>query len=146
MSTEGYQYRALYSYEKERAEDIDLLPGDILTVTRAALLALGCKNGDERDPNHIGWILGINERTKQKGDFPGTYVEYIGPVQMPLPAHRPRGLRPLPATPTPLQTEQSTFSGKHFKQNNIKTHTFSKFLMLLAGLVRSQVLPLLIWW
>ncbi|XP_077332465.1 phosphatidylinositol 3-kinase regulatory subunit beta [Lithobates pipiens] len=111
MSTEGYQYRALYSYEKERAEDIDLLPGDILTVTRAALLALGCKNGEERDPDHIGWILGINERTKQKGDFPGTYVEYIGPVQMPLPAHRPRGLRPLPATPTPLQTEQSTFSG-----------------------------------
>ncbi|CAI9564010.1 unnamed protein product, partial [Staurois parvus] len=108
---EGYQYRALYSYDKERAEDIDLLPGDILTVTQAALIALGCKDGDEREPDRIGWILGINERTKQKGDFPGTYVEYIGPVQMSLPAHRPRGLRPLPATPTPLQTEQSTFSG-----------------------------------
>ncbi|KAM5192350.1 phosphatidylinositol 3-kinase regulatory subunit beta isoform 2-T2 [Mantella aurantiaca] len=111
MSTDGFQYRALYSYGKERAEDIDLLPGDILTVSRAALLALGCKDGDERDPNRIGWILGINERTKQKGDFPGTYVEFVRPVQMSLPAHRPRGLRPLPATPTTLQTEQSTFYG-----------------------------------
>lgn len=111
MSSEGYQYRALYSYDKERAEDIDLLPGDILTVSRAALLALGCKDGDEHEPDRIGWILGINERTKQKGDFPGTYVEFIGPVQMSLPAHRPRGLRPLPATPTAPQTEQSTSSG-----------------------------------
>ncbi|XP_072261231.1 phosphatidylinositol 3-kinase regulatory subunit beta [Pyxicephalus adspersus] len=111
MSTEGYQYQALYSYEKERAEDIDLLPGDILTVSRAALLALGCKDGDECYPDRIGWILGINERTKQKGDFPGTYVEFIGHVQMSLPTHRPRGLRPLPATPTTLKMEPSTLSG-----------------------------------
>ncbi|XP_063772092.1 phosphatidylinositol 3-kinase regulatory subunit beta isoform X2 [Pseudophryne corroboree] len=111
MSTEGFQYRALYPYDKEREEDIDLLPGDVLTVSRAALLAAGCKDGDERDPNRIGWILGINSRTKQKGDFPGTYVEFIGPVRMSLPAHRPRGQRPLPATPTTSRTEQPTLPG-----------------------------------
>ncbi|XP_067417097.1 phosphatidylinositol 3-kinase regulatory subunit beta isoform X2 [Emydura macquarii macquarii] len=98
-STEGFQYRALYQYRKERDEDIDLLPGDILVVSKGALQALGFKDGDEQTPNQIGWILGINERTKQKGDFPGTYVEYVGPVKISLPSHRPRVQRPLPATP-----------------------------------------------
>ncbi|TFK06447.1 putative gastrointestinal growth factor xP4-like [Platysternon megacephalum] len=98
-STEGFQYRALYQYCKERNEDIDLLPGDILVVSKGALQALGFKDGDEQTPNQIGWIPGINERTKQKGDFPGTYVEYIGPVKISLPSHRPRVQRPLPATP-----------------------------------------------
>ncbi|KAM9112245.1 phosphatidylinositol 3-kinase regulatory subunit beta isoform 1-T2 [Pangshura tecta] len=98
-STEGFQYRALYQYRKERDEDIDLLPGDILVVSKGALQALGFKDGDEQTPNQIGWIPGINDRTKQKGDFPGTYVEYIGPVKISLPSHRPRVQRPLPATP-----------------------------------------------
>ncbi|XP_070799480.1 phosphatidylinositol 3-kinase regulatory subunit beta isoform X1 [Pituophis catenifer annectens] len=98
-STEGFQYRALYPYRKERNEDIDLLPGDTLVVSKGALQALGFKDGDEQMPNQIGWILGVNERTKQKGDFPGTYVEYVGPVKISLPSHRPRVTRPLPATP-----------------------------------------------
>nr|XP_056723531.1 phosphatidylinositol 3-kinase regulatory subunit beta [Euleptes europaea] len=99
-SAEGFQYRALYPYRKEREEDIDLLPGDTLVVSRGALLhGLGFKDGDEQTPNQLGWILGINERTKQKGDFPGTYVEYVGPVKISLPSHRPRVARPLPATP-----------------------------------------------
>ncbi|CAM2109103.1 phosphatidylinositol 3-kinase regulatory subunit beta isoform X1 [Caretta caretta] len=98
-STEGFQYRALYQYCKERDEDIDLLPGDVLVVSKGALQALGFKDGDEQTPNQIGWIPGINERTKQKGDFPGTYVEYIGPVKISLPSQRPRVQRPLPATP-----------------------------------------------
>lgn len=98
-STDGFQYRALYPYRKEREEDIDLLPGDILVVSKGALQALGFKDGDEQNPNQIGWILGVNERTKQKGDFPGTYVEYVGPVKISVPSHRPRVQRPLPATP-----------------------------------------------
>ncbi|NXE41863.1 P85B kinase, partial [Ptilorrhoa leucosticta] len=98
-STDGFQYRALYPYRKEREEDIDLLPGDILVVSKGALQALGFKDGDEQTPNQIGWILGVNERTKQKGDFPGTYVEYVGPVKIAVPSHRPRVQRPLPATP-----------------------------------------------
>ncbi|XP_077187625.1 phosphatidylinositol 3-kinase regulatory subunit beta [Paroedura picta] len=100
-SAEGFQYRALYPYRKEREEDIDLLPGDTLVVSRGALQALGFKDGDEQVPNQIGWILGVNERTKQKGDFPGTYVEYVGPIKISLPPHRPRVTRPLPAAPGP---------------------------------------------
>uniref|UniRef100_A0A8C3UI70 Phosphatidylinositol 3-kinase regulatory subunit beta n=1 Tax=Catharus ustulatus TaxID=91951 RepID=A0A8C3UI70_CATUS len=112
-STDGFQYRALYPYRKEREEDIDLLPGDILVVSKGALQALGFKDGDEQTPNQIGWILGVNERTKQKGDFPGTYVEYVGPVKIAVPSHRPRVQRPLPATPgarSPLPDLQEQFS------------------------------------
>lgn len=109
-SAEGFEYRALYLYRKEREEDIDLLPGDTLLVSKGALQALGFKEGDEQAPNQIGWILGLNERTKQKGDFPGTYVEYVGPVKIALPSHRSRMPRPLPAAPGPglghLQEEQ----------------------------------------
>ncbi|XP_069072507.1 phosphatidylinositol 3-kinase regulatory subunit beta [Pleurodeles waltl] len=99
MASEGFRYRAQFEYRKQREEDIDLLPGDILTVARGALLTLGVKEGDEQNPKQIGWIRGLNERTKQKGDFPGTYVEYVGPVKGPLLTPRPRGQRPLPATP-----------------------------------------------
>lgn len=116
-STEGFQYRALYTYRKEREEDIDLLPGDTLVVSKGALQALGFKDGDEQTPNQIGWILGINERTKQKGDFPGTYVEYVGPVKISLPSHRPRVPRPLPATPGagPSHTQEPLEQGKKYK-------------------------------
>ncbi|KAK6467557.1 phosphatidylinositol 3-kinase regulatory subunit gamma-like isoform X1 [Huso huso] len=95
---EAFQYRALYEYNKDREEDIDLMPGDILTVNQASLRSLGCTEGDEQHPEHIGWIVGLNERTKQKGDFPGTYVEYLAPVVAP-PPNKTRLQRPLPAAP-----------------------------------------------
>ncbi|NWX94805.1 P85A kinase, partial [Nothoprocta ornata] len=98
-SPEALQYRALYEYRKEREEDVALRPGDVLTVSRAALLgAPGFQDGDERSPR--GWLSGLNERTKERGDFPGTYVEYVGPA---APAKaRPRPLPPAPAgTPVP---------------------------------------------
>ncbi|MGH0166512.1 UNVERIFIED_CONTAM: hypothetical protein FKN15_052540 [Acipenser sinensis] len=95
---EAFQYRALYEYNKDREEDIDLMPGDILTVNQASLRSLGCTEGDEQHPEHIGWIVGLNERTRQKGDFPGTYVEYLAPVVAPAP-NKPRLQRPLPAAP-----------------------------------------------
>ncbi|XP_062816278.1 phosphatidylinositol 3-kinase regulatory subunit beta [Anolis carolinensis] len=101
-SAEGFQYRARYPYRKEREEDIDLLPGDVLVVSKGALQALGgFRDGDEASPHRVGWIPGVNERTRQKGDFPGTYVEYLGPVQIALPTQRPRMPRPLPAAPGP---------------------------------------------
>lgn len=114
-STDGFQYRALYPYRKEREEDIDLVPGDILVVSKGALQALGFKDGDEQNPNQIGWILGVNERTKQKGDFPGTYVEYVGPVKISVPSHRPRVQRPLPATPgaSGCRLQEALEQGKH---------------------------------
>ncbi|XP_076151560.1 phosphatidylinositol 3-kinase regulatory subunit beta isoform X2 [Alosa pseudoharengus] len=101
MDSDGFQYRCLYEYKKEREEDIDLKPDDILTVDKASLLLPGIQEGDEQHPECIGWILGYNERTKQRGDFPGTYVQYVGPVKMTLPPSHPRSQRPLPPAPRP---------------------------------------------
>uniref|UniRef100_A0A3B5AGU2 Phosphatidylinositol 3-kinase regulatory subunit alpha-like n=1 Tax=Stegastes partitus TaxID=144197 RepID=A0A3B5AGU2_9TELE len=93
MSSEGFQYRALYDYKKEREEDIDLHVGDMLLVSKGALLALGCSNGAEERPSEIGWLPGFNETT-QKGDFPGTYVEFVGRKRMSPPTPKPRPARP----------------------------------------------------
>ncbi|NXP26508.1 P85A kinase, partial [Scytalopus superciliaris] len=102
-SSDGLQYRALYEYQKDREEDLALCPGDVLTVSRAGLLSSpNYKDGDERNPQ--GWLHGINERTKERGDFPGTYVEYLGPTRISTTATKARP-RPLPlppaGTPTP---------------------------------------------
>uniref|UniRef100_H2TSE4 Phosphoinositide-3-kinase regulatory subunit 1 n=1 Tax=Takifugu rubripes TaxID=31033 RepID=H2TSE4_TAKRU len=94
MSSEGFQYRALYDYKKEREEDIDLHVGDVLLVSRGALLALGCSSGAEERPSEIGWLPGFNETTQEKGDFPGTYVEFIGRKRMSPPTPKPRPPRP----------------------------------------------------
>ncbi|XP_021260845.1 phosphatidylinositol 3-kinase regulatory subunit alpha-like [Numida meleagris] len=105
-SSEGLQYRALYEYQKDRDEDLALSPGDVLTVSRAALLAApNYKDGDERSPQ--GWLHGLNERTKERGDFPGTYVEYLGPVCLTAAATKAK-TRPLPPPPagTPVPTGQ----------------------------------------
>ncbi|XP_069864326.1 phosphatidylinositol 3-kinase regulatory subunit beta isoform X2 [Dipodomys merriami] len=96
---QGFQYRALYPFRRERPEDLELLPGDVLVVSRAALQALGVAEGGERRPQAVGWMPGLNERTRQRGDFPGTYVEFLGPVPVSRPGPRPRGPRPLPARP-----------------------------------------------
>ncbi|RMC08623.1 hypothetical protein DUI87_14871 [Hirundo rustica rustica] len=96
-SSDGLQYRALYEYQKDREEDLALCPGDVLTVSRAGLLGSpNYKDGDERNPQ--GWLHGVNERTKERGDFPGTYVEYLGPARVPAAAAKARP-RPLPLPP-----------------------------------------------
>ncbi|KAK6313558.1 hypothetical protein J4Q44_G00169050 [Coregonus suidteri] len=77
MSSEGYQYRALYDYKKEREEDIDLHVDDILVVSKGALLALGCPNGAEEKPDEIGWLPGFNETTHEK-DLTRTDLESDG--------------------------------------------------------------------
>lgn len=101
MAAEGFQYRALYAFTKDQEEDLDLQPGDLLTVSKASLLSMeNNQEGCVEQPERLGWLLGYNERTKQRGDFPGTYVEYVGPVKMALPSSQPRSQRPLPAAPT----------------------------------------------
>ncbi|XP_078264621.1 phosphoinositide-3-kinase, regulatory subunit 3b (gamma) isoform X1 [Rhinoraja longicauda] len=107
MCTEAFQYRALYEYKKERDDDINLLPGDLLTVNKSVLLTASHQGGDEKNPK--GWLNGVNERNKDKGDFPGTYVEFVGPIRLvPLtPKPRPRPVPPTPdgsaaASPAPL--------------------------------------------
>uniref|UniRef100_A0A8C6WMN5 Phosphoinositide-3-kinase regulatory subunit 1 n=1 Tax=Neogobius melanostomus TaxID=47308 RepID=A0A8C6WMN5_9GOBI len=105
MTSEGFQYRALYDYKKEREEDIDLHVGDVLLVSKAALLALGCANGIEERPAEIGWLPGFNETTQEKGDFPGTYVEFVGRRRMSPPTPKPRPPdRPPPPLPAPTQS------------------------------------------
>uniref|UniRef100_A0A8C2D0M1 Phosphatidylinositol 3-kinase regulatory subunit alpha n=1 Tax=Cyprinus carpio TaxID=7962 RepID=A0A8C2D0M1_CYPCA len=103
MSAEGYQYRALYDYKKEREEDIDLHVGDILTVNKGALLTVGYTEGMEERPDEIGWLPGFNETTQEKGDFPGTYVEFIGKKKISPPTPKPRPQRPLPVAPGPAR-------------------------------------------
>uniref|UniRef100_A0A3B3VF31 Phosphatidylinositol 3-kinase regulatory subunit alpha n=1 Tax=Poecilia latipinna TaxID=48699 RepID=A0A3B3VF31_9TELE len=107
MSVEGYQYRALYEYKKEREEDIDLHVGDILLVSKGALVALGHSDGLEQQPQKIGWLPGFNETTQEKGDFPGTYVEYVGKKWISPPTPKPRPLRPLPVAPASFKAEDS---------------------------------------
>uniref|UniRef100_A0A3Q2XM58 Phosphoinositide-3-kinase, regulatory subunit 2 (beta) n=1 Tax=Hippocampus comes TaxID=109280 RepID=A0A3Q2XM58_HIPCM len=102
MATEGFQYRALYVFTKDQEEDLDLQPGDLLIVSKASLLSVeNYHEGCAEKPECLGWLLGYNERSKQRGDFPGTYVEYVGPVKMALPSSQPRSQRPLPAAPAP---------------------------------------------
>lgn len=109
MAAEGFQYRALYAFTKDQDEDLDLQPGDLLTVSKASLLSMeNYQEGCEEQPEHLGWLLGYNERTKQRGDFPGTYVEYVGSVKMVLPSSQPRSQRPLPAAP-----RSDSSHGKH---------------------------------
>ncbi|XP_056146224.1 phosphatidylinositol 3-kinase regulatory subunit alpha isoform X1 [Lampris incognitus] len=110
MSAEGYQYRALYDYKKEREEDIDLHVGDILMVSKGALVALGYSDGLEQRPEEIGWLPGFNETTQEKGDFPGTYVEYIGKKWISPPTPKPRPLRPLPVAPSSFRAEADSDS------------------------------------
>ncbi|XP_068422726.1 phosphatidylinositol 3-kinase regulatory subunit beta [Clinocottus analis] len=102
MATEGFQYLALYAFTKDQEEDLDLQPGDLLTVGKASLLSMeNYQDGCVEQPERLGWLLGYNERTKQRGDFPGTYVKYVGPVKMALPSSQPRSQRPLPVAPRP---------------------------------------------
>ncbi|XP_061822289.1 phosphatidylinositol 3-kinase regulatory subunit alpha isoform X1 [Nerophis lumbriciformis] len=114
MSAEGYQYRALYEYKKEREEDIDLHVGDILLVSKGTLAALGYADGLEQRPEEIGWLPGFNESTQEKGDFPGTYVEYIGKKWISPPTPKPRPLRPLPVAPGAFRSEADSDSEQGF--------------------------------
>ncbi|XP_055017824.1 phosphatidylinositol 3-kinase regulatory subunit alpha isoform X1 [Boleophthalmus pectinirostris] len=109
MASEGFQYRALYDYKKEREEDIDLHVGDVLLVSKAALLALGCANGAEERPAEIGWLPGFNETTQEKGDFPGTYVEFVGRKRMSPPTPKPRPPRPPSAASARADSESEGF-------------------------------------
>ncbi|KAM7018272.1 phosphatidylinositol 3-kinase regulatory subunit alpha-like isoform 1-T1 [Tautogolabrus adspersus] len=109
MSSEGFQYRALHDYKKERNEDIDLHVGDMLLVSKGALLALNCSVGAEERPSEIGWLPGFNETTQEKGDFPGTYVEFVGRKRLSPPTPKPRPPRPPSAASVRTDSESEGF-------------------------------------
>ncbi len=96
MSSDSFQYRSLFEYKQERGDDISLQPGDLLTVSKMALLTSDYQEGDEKCSK--GWLHGTNERTKEKGNFPGTFVEYVGVVRTGLTSGKPWS-RPVPPTP-----------------------------------------------
>uniref|UniRef100_A0A672NJU0 Phosphatidylinositol 3-kinase regulatory subunit gamma n=1 Tax=Sinocyclocheilus grahami TaxID=75366 RepID=A0A672NJU0_SINGR len=96
MSFDSFQYRALFEYKQERGDDISLQPGDLLMVSKMALLTSDYQEGDEKCPK--GWLHGTNECTKEKGNFPGTFVEYVGVVRTGLTSGKPWP-RPVPPTP-----------------------------------------------
>ncbi|XP_078802293.1 phosphoinositide-3-kinase, regulatory subunit 3b (gamma) isoform X3 [Oryzias latipes] len=83
MGSETFQYRALFEYKREHTNDISLQPGDLLTVAKASLMSAEPPEGGERSPP--GWLPGVNERSKEKGLFPRTFVEFIGVVAKPWP-------------------------------------------------------------
>lgn len=114
MSTEGYQYRALYDYKKSNDEEIDLHVGDVLTVTKGTLIALGLSDRDEAKPEEVGWLNGYNEMTRERGDFPGTFVEYIGRKRISPPTPKPRPQRPLPVAPGQTRVESEPEPAPNF--------------------------------
>lgn len=103
MASEGFQYRALFEYRKEHKDDLSLQPGDFLTVPKASIISgarLEYQEGDERSP--AGWLHGVNERSEEKGNFPGTFVEYVGTV---TPCHPGGKNCPGPSPPTPMDPQ-----------------------------------------
>ncbi|AWP10456.1 Phosphatidylinositol 3-kinase regulatory subunit alpha [Scophthalmus maximus] len=98
MASDSVQYRAIFEYKRERGDDISLQPGDLLTVLKGA----ESQEGAERSPR--GWLHGTNERTKEKGDFPGTFVEYVGALRVVGPPAAKSWPRPVPPTPGGQQT------------------------------------------
>ncbi|XP_041912179.1 phosphatidylinositol 3-kinase regulatory subunit gamma-like isoform X1 [Alosa sapidissima] len=102
---DGFQFRALFAWGRERPGDLALAPGDLLTVGPGLSHDEGYRQGSEVAPAGLGWLLGVNEHTGDRGNFPGTYVEYVGRVKTDMPTQMPRLQRPLPPTP-PTHTKR----------------------------------------
>lgn len=68
MDSGWAQFRVIYSFEPRDERDIAIQVGDIMIVAKPVM-------------DMSGWLTGENSRTKDVGEFPGTYVEYIGDVE-----------------------------------------------------------------
>nr|XP_056700260.1 phosphatidylinositol 3-kinase regulatory subunit gamma isoform X1 [Euleptes europaea] len=138
-SVDGLQYQALYEYKKDREEGLALSPGDLLTVSRAGLLSAESKAGDKRTPQ--GWLNGFNERTKEWGDFPIAYVEYLGPVRT-VPSTSKSRPRPLPPTPAGMPTSHLKGSAGQMEvvnQLNVPEHALLVVRRLLDALEKEDL-------
>ncbi|XP_038048605.1 phosphatidylinositol 3-kinase regulatory subunit alpha-like isoform X2 [Patiria miniata] len=86
---ERVTYQAVYDFEKAAAQDVEMRVGDIMSVVNPTKMPYF--QGTREEPT--GWLEGINERTKERGSFPGTFVKYRD-------SRHPPGLNYLPAQPT----------------------------------------------
>ena len=77
MDSGWAQFRVMYDFEPRDERDIAIHVGDIMIVAKPVM-------------DMSGWLTGENTRTKDVGEFPGTYVEYIGDVEeLPQPEKPP---------------------------------------------------------
>lgn len=86
MDSGWAQFRVIYSYQPRDERDIAIREGDIMIVAKPV-------------PDPTGWLTGENTRTKEVGEFPGTYVEYIGDVEELPQEERPPTPPPRPPRP-----------------------------------------------
>lgn len=68
MSSGWARFKVLHSFEPRDRRDIAIHEGDIMIVARPVL-------------DYSDWLTGENTRTGEVGEFPGTYVEYIGDIE-----------------------------------------------------------------
>ena len=86
MDSGWAQFRALHSFEPRDPREIAIQVEDVMIVAKPV-------------SDYSNWLTGENMRTREWGEFPGNYVEYIGDtddypsaeniVQPPLPPPRP---------------------------------------------------------
>ncbi|KAJ7332785.1 hypothetical protein JRQ81_014965 [Phrynocephalus forsythii] len=96
-SADGSQYGGLYEYKKHQEDAVALCSEDLLAVNKAGVLPVDYQEGEEK--NLQGRLNGFSERTKERGDFPGMHIQYLGPGRTAATMLKPRP-RPLPPTPT----------------------------------------------
>lgn len=93
MDSGWAQFRVIYDFEPRDERDIAIQEGDIMIVANPVI-------------DMTGWLTGENTRTKDVGEFPGTYVEYIGDVkELPQPEK--------PPTPPPRPPRRRMPGGSH---------------------------------
>ena len=68
MDSGWAQFRAIYNFEARDEREITIQEGDIMIVAKPVM-------------DETGWLTGENTRTREVGEFPGTYLEYIGDVE-----------------------------------------------------------------
>lgn len=100
MDSGWAQFRVLYNFDPRDERDIAIQEGDIMTVAKPV-------------KDLSGWLTGENTRTKEVGEFPGTYVEYIGDVEELPEEEKPPTPPPRPPRPRRLTGSRTDSTGKH---------------------------------
>ena len=67
MDSGWAQFRVLYNFNSREQREISIEEGDVMIVAKPVF-------------NYTDWLTGQNTRTGDVGEFPGTYVEYIGDI------------------------------------------------------------------